>query len=124
MLEPAARVTAADYASALRLLRPRSRSWTPVTLLASSSTGRGVAEVWTALEDYRRALAASGELARRRGEQNRAWLWEEIRERVLDQLRADATVAAVLPELERAVVAGRRTPTSAADEVLARWRSR
>ena len=95
-------------------MRPRSTAWVPEVLRVSSRTGLGVPEVWTALQRYREALVEHGELAPRRAGQSRSWLWDELRERVMDQLRRDPAVTA----LEADVVAGRRTPTSAADELL------
>ena len=86
-------------------------------LRVSSLTGLGIAGVWSALERYQSALTANGELVHRRGEQNRSWLWDEVREQMMASLHHDPLVAA----LETEVVAGRRTPTSAADALLARW---
>jgi LAO/AO transport system kinase len=118
-LEAVAGTTAADYASALRLMRPRSPAWKPEVLRASSLNGRGVPEIWVTLLRYRDALAAAGELVHRRGEQNRSWLWDEVRDRVIGALHHDPHAA----ELELAVVDGRRSPTSAADELIVRWKT-
>lgn len=121
-LERLARVTQADYTNALRLIRPRSSAWTPEVAIASSLTGRGVSDVWNRLGRYRKAMSDAGELTVRRGEQNRAWLWDEIREHVLDAFRRDPGVRAALTEMEADVVAGRQNPSAAADQLVARWR--
>ena len=115
-LEPVATATAADYASALRLVRPRTRAWTPTVQLASAVTGRGIPETWELLTRYRAALRQAGEWEPQRVEQRRSWLWDEVRDRVIDAIRRDPTMT----ELEAEVVTGRRSPASAADAVVAR----
>ena len=115
-LEAVATGTAADYGGALHLMRPRSHAWTPSVMLASAVTGRGVAEAWAALTRYRDALQQAGEWLPHRQEQRRSWLWDEIRDRVIDAIHGDPEVAA----LEIEVMSGRRSPASAAEVVVAR----
>jgi len=115
-LAPAANRAAADLRHALKLLRPVHRSWTPQVLLTSAHTGTGLAEVWDAVVAHRAALDAAGELAELRGEQARQWLWTELREGLVERFVAGAGEAVRSAELD--VVAGRRLPTVAADELL------
>jgi len=115
-LAPAANRAAADLRHALKLLRPVHRSWTPQVLLTSAHTGTGLAEVWEAVVAHRAALDAAGELAELRGEQARQWLWTELREGLVERFVAGAGEAVRSAELD--VVAGRRLPTVAADELL------
>ena len=120
-LEQAARMTLGDYSSALRLLRPRSTAWVPVAMPVSALTGLGVAEVWDRLQEIRSALERSGEFALRRAEQSRTWMWDELSERVLSQLRSHPGVAAVLASLEHEVMTGTRSPGSAVDLLMQAW---
>ena len=115
----AARQTAADYSNAIRLLRPRHRGIDTQVLLCSALSGDGIAAVWDAVVSQHDALVASGAVQRDRARQARAWLWAEVRERVMESLRGDPEVAALIPELEEKVVAGALTPTGAADQLLA-----
>jgi LAO/AO transport system kinase len=114
----AAHRTVADYRHALQLLRPRSATWTPRVLACSALLGEGIDEVWEAIEEHRRAASASGELARRRAEQAREWMWSELTESLHDALRADKDVGVLLAELEHDVAQGRTSPTAAAQRVL------
>ncbi|WP_119167558.1 methylmalonyl Co-A mutase-associated GTPase MeaB [Algihabitans albus] len=116
MAEAAARA-AAEYQSALRMLRPLSDAWQVPVLRCSALTGTGVAEVWQAVERYRDALGEPG-LARRRADQARAWLWSEIDDTLLARFRRHPAVAEALPAAERAVMAGETTPGLAADRLL------
>ncbi len=116
-----ARRAAADYRNALRLMRPKTPHWQPRVLLASALTGTGIGEVWAAAGDFRASLEPPGEIAARRAEQARAWMWSELTETLDLRLRRHPAVAAALPELERAVAAGRVSPRAAAKSLLARF---
>ena len=78
-LTAAAARAAADYRRALQLIMPHSPNWRTPVKLASALTGKGIADVWHSVEQYRAALTASGELAARRAEQARAWLSQRAR---------------------------------------------
>src|SRR3546814_16737172 len=98
-LAPAANRASADLKHALQLLRPLHRSWTPRVVLTSAHTGAGLAEVWDAVLEHRRALEASGELQSLRGEQARQWLWTELREGLVERFVAVAGAAVRSAEL-------------------------
>ena len=118
-LLPAAGRTRSEYQHALRLLRPSAPGWTPSVMLSSALSGKGIAEVWAAVERYRAALAGNGAFERRRADQARAWMWSEISEALLAELRDHEGVRAELKKLESAVAAGRVTPGAAADRAIA-----
>ena len=59
-LAPAAGRTRADYAAAVHLLRPKWRSWATEVLACSGLEGRGVPDVWTAIERFVEAVTRSG----------------------------------------------------------------
>jgi LAO/AO transport system kinase len=121
-LAPAANRAAADYRRALQLIMPASPNWRTPVKLCSAVTGKGVAEVWDTVEQYRAALGASGELAARRAAQARAWLRSELAEGLLAQLKDHPGVAALLGKLEAEVTAGRLSPTAAARRLLEAFR--
>jgi len=121
-LAAAARQVAADYASALRLVRPRTPGWEPRVLLVSALEGRGVDELWQTVEEFRASLSESGALGRRRAEQAREWMWAEVSETLLESLRGDDDVAALAERLEQDVAEGSVSPTAAAQEMLRAFR--
>ncbi len=118
-LVPAAKRAAMEYKTALRLMRPKSAHWTPTVRLASALRGEGLEAIWEAVEAHRKALDESGELARLRAGQARAWLWTEIREGLFAALKSHPQAARLIPALEAAVEAGETTPTAAARRLLA-----
>ena len=109
-----ARATMSDYASALRLMRPSSRSWTPIALTASALSGIGVANVWSTITDLR--SKRSGEQGERRATQEKSWLWVEVNERVIDALRADQMVR----DIEVGVINGTVSTSSAVEAIMQR----
>jgi len=118
-LVAAARRSAADYASAMRLLRPALPEWQVPVRAVSALAGTAIKEVWGDVAGFRAALEESGAWSRRRAEQARAALWSEICDSLLDHFRAAPNVAAQLGLLKREVMTGARTPTAAARALLA-----
>ena len=110
--------TAAEYANALRLIRPRSPHWKVPVGTCSALTGSGVGDVWSMVEDYRTAMGESGELTARRAQQLRAWLWSEVSAHLIDALKADARIKKRLPEIEQLVIEGTLTPAAAARSLV------
>ena len=117
-LAPHAQRTAAEYANALRLMRPRSPNWQVSVHTCSALTGNGVPGVWSLVEQYRASMGNSGELAARRAEQARSWLWSEVSADLIEALKSDADVKKRLPEVERLVIEGALTPTAAARSLV------
>ncbi len=107
-----------DYAGALALLEPTSSDWTPGVMKCSAIEGRGIAEVWQAMERYRDRQIATGAIAERRSAQARAWMWREIGETLMARIRAHPRVGAIASALEIEVAAGKTNPGEAARAVL------
>lgn len=120
-LAAAAQRVAADYRTALGLLRPRWQHGPTPVLACSSLDAPSVAEVWAALEYFVAQVRASGELAGHRRRQAVATLYVELDAAIVDAVRADPLVAQRLAELEPRVAAGALSPTEAVRQVLAGW---
>ena len=117
-LAAAAQRSAADYASAVGLLRSPLPEWPVPVRAVSALEGVGIREVWEDVARFRAALEHSGAWARRRAEQARAALWSEIGDGLIEHFRAAPTVSGRLAAFEREVMAGTRTPTTAARALL------
>ena len=115
-LAAAARVTAADFAGALHLLRPRLAAWTPRVVTCSALEGTGITDVWSTVEEFRANCGA--EIMEHRREQAKDWLWSEIAETLMDAVRTDPRVADLARSLEAEVEDGTTTPTAAARAIL------
>lgn len=114
-----ARIALSDLRSALRYLPRKRASWNPRAVAVSALTGTGLEELWSVIEDHRRVLEETGDLARLRAAQQLTWMWALIRERLELVFRAQPDVAAKLAGLEAAVQAGTITSSAAADELVA-----
>jgi LAO/AO transport system kinase len=118
-LAPAARRAVADYRHAVHLLRPKHAGWAVPVVAASALEGTGIDEVWAEVERLADHLRSGGALDALRADQAVAWLWAEMRERLVDAFRHDERVAERLATVEADVRAGRLSPTTAAHELLA-----
>jgi len=117
----AANHAAADLRRALQLMRPKHEGLTPATLLVSSPTGQGIAEVWDVIEAAHTHLRDTGQIERLRAHQATAWMWDEVRSELNRRFNRSPAVQAVLVDLERAVEAGETAPTAAAQILLERF---
>ena len=119
-----ARHTAADYGHALHMVRSGDAGAIDRVRTCSALLGEGIAELWSTVEELIEAARASGELDDRRRDQARQWMWSEVTDTLLDELRGDAAVRARIQALEEDVSCGRILPAAAAHEVLAAFRSK
>jgi LAO/AO transport system kinase len=118
-VDPAkARVAAAEYGSALRILAPASPNWTPPVLLVSGLANQGLSEMWSEIARHRAALSASGELARKRARQQIRWMWALLEERLLRSVLENQAVKARLAGIEREVASGALWPEAAVGQIL------
>ena len=117
-LEALAKRSANDYRNALGLLQPRSPDWKVEVRTCSARDRTGIAEAWDVAQRHHQALTASGQLAARRAEQARGWMWSEVKERLLAALQDDPEVREQLPALEAAASDGSLPAAAAADRLL------
>jgi LAO/AO transport system kinase len=112
-----------EHERALSLLRSLSPSWRPRVLAVSSLTGAGIDAVWKMVLDHRETLEATGEAAKRRRDQTRAWMWSLVDEGLQQAFRAHPAVAERIEALERDVESLATTPARAVRALLDAFRS-
>lgn len=110
--------SAREYRAALHILTPASPDWTPPVITASGLKGAGLDVLWTQITRQREILSATGARQARRAEQDARWMWAQVTDRLNAAFRAHPDVAALAPELERQVRAGRVPASAAADRLL------
>jgi LAO/AO transport system kinase len=115
---PAAKRALADLRAALRYLPPRSPAWRAEAVTMSALEGTGLDALWRLIERHHAVLEKAGELAARRREQQRRWMWSMIEDRLEAAFRANPQVAARLASVEKDVLAGKLPATAAATELL------
>lgn len=114
-----ARAALGDLRAAMRYLPRRRASWAVRVLATSGLTGEGLETLWNVIEEHRRTLEASGELVALRAEQQRAWMWSLITERLERSFRAHPEVARQIATVEADVLGGRMTAVNAAETLFA-----
>src|SRR5205823_6430734 len=117
-LKQASARAAADYAHALRLMRPKFPGLPPQVLQISAREGRGIAEAWAAMRGFRDRLSASGVLGRLREQQLRSWFWNELQAALAEKISGDPEVAKQARKGEAEVVAGKALPNAAARQLI------
>jgi len=114
-----AKAAAAEYRAALRILTPRSPTWSPPVVTYSALTGEGIAALWDQVLSHRQKTMATSEFTARRREQQVKWMWTMLEERMMARLSDDLTIKAALRRAEAAVAAGQLTPTLAVEQIAA-----
>ena len=117
-LQQMAQRSAADYRNALNQLHPRSPNWKVEVRTCSARDHVGIAEAWEAALRHHEALEQSGQLATRRAEQARDWMWSEVQESLIADLKENSEVRRRLPALESAVIEGELPAAIAARQLL------
>ncbi|MFM1872324.1 MAG: hypothetical protein RL398_1746, partial [Planctomycetota bacterium] len=115
-LAPAADRAAQQCMLALRVLH--AGEVPPPVVVGSSVTGRGIDELWQAIETRLANARADGSLLERRSAQASAWLEQTVRDRLLAEWQGDPRIAAALATARTDVAAGRKLPSAVARELL------
>ncbi|XP_051646932.1 methylmalonic aciduria type A protein, mitochondrial isoform X1 [Manacus candei] len=114
----AARRIQAEYISAMKLLRKRSKVWRPKVMRISAKTGEGISDMWDKMTEFRDLMLTSGELVAKRRKQQKVWMWNLIQENMLEHFRSHLAVRDKIPLLEEKVLSGVLSPGLAADLLL------
>nr|XP_009491955.1 PREDICTED: methylmalonic aciduria type A protein, mitochondrial [Pelecanus crispus] len=117
LVVPARRIQA-EYVSAMKLLRKRSKVWRPKVMRISAKTGEGISDMWDKMTEFRDLMLTSGELIAKRRKQQKVWMWNLIQENMLEHFRSHLAVKDKIPLLEEKVLSGVLSPGLAADLLL------
>lgn len=113
-----AKLTAADYQHALRIIQPASPTWTPPVVTVSALMNQGLVELWEQITLHQKLTTASGERAAKRKDQQVRWLWDMVEDRLMAGLRTAPKVKTMAPGLEKDVGAGKVTAAAAVAKIL------
>jgi len=107
-----------DYRKALMFMQPRTEGWEVPVEAISALQGDQTTKVWEQVQAFRETRQQAGLIESNRAEQNTNWMWNEVRNGLVERLKTDNQVTARVAELEKAVTENRLSPTSAADELM------
>jgi len=117
-LESLATQSASEYRNALQLLHPRIAGWKVEVHTCSARDIVGIGDAWNIMLRHQSALIAGDELESRRAEQARKWMWSEVQDSLMADLKADPDVQEHIPGLERAVRSGELPAGKAAEQLF------
>ncbi|XP_069098712.1 methylmalonic aciduria type A protein, mitochondrial isoform X2 [Pleurodeles waltl] len=123
LLVPARRIQA-EYVSAMKLLRKRSKLWRPQVMRISAKNGEGITEMWKKMTEFYEVMLGSSELYRKRRRQQKVWMWNLIQDNVLEHFKSHPAVCGQIPILEKDVLRGVLSPGRAADLLLKAYSDR
>ncbi|POF31759.1 methylmalonyl Co-A mutase-associated GTPase MeaB [Roseibium marinum] len=112
-----ARSAASNYRAALHILAPRSPTWTPPVITISGLANEGLEHLWEQIGIYRERTQASGEWQEKRSRQQVAWMWDMLRQRMMEALKTNRQTADRLKTLEASVRDGTTAVSFAVDEL-------
>ena len=107
-----------DYRKALMFMHPHAADWEVPVQAFSALNGDQTASAWETVEKFRQSRMEKGLIEGNRASQAKNWMWNEIRNGLVERLRDQPEVAAQVAELEQAVTENRLSPTTAADELM------
>ncbi|GFG64668.1 putative GTPase [Mycobacterium kubicae] len=113
-----AKSAARELSAAIRLIYPRESLWRPPVLTMSAVEGTGLAQLWETVERHREVLSEAGEFEARRRAQQVDWMWQMVRDTVLDRVLSNPAVRKARGDVERQVRAGELTPALAAQQII------
>lgn len=111
--------TRAEFAAAFGVQRGGAER-APLVLCVSATEGRGIAELWEAIDGRRRALEGSGELELKRQRQRKDELQRRLASALLRDFTRDPSRAAALAAIEARVARGEVLAADAVRQLLQR----
>ena len=113
-----ARVSARDLSIAMKLVSSDADKRRVPVLTCSSYTKEGLDDVWQAIVDHRAYLEKDGSLRVRRTEQQREWLWNMVRNEILESLDTDPSVQQTAARIEAGLGIEATSALEGAEEIL------
>ena len=116
--------TMLDYRSAVHFLTSRFDGWQTPVMACSSVNNQGVTEVWAEVDRFKATISKDGRLQQQRAQQAKAWMWSEMAESLVVDLKSDPSIKRMIPGLESAVLDGSLPATVAAQRMIDAYKKR
>lgn len=114
-----AEISKKEYQTALHMLMPTSPNWSPQVLTCSALKKTGIEEIWNTILEHRDKLEKSGEMSEKRQSQSLEWMSFLIDDGLRSWFHNNPEVKELLPKLTSDVQQDKKSPTAAADTLLA-----
>ncbi|VDM59010.1 unnamed protein product [Angiostrongylus costaricensis] len=117
-LKSKAKLTQAEYISALKYVRPRIDAWKPKVLRSSIMNHQSIAVVCDTMFEYWNTIMESGDLEQRRVKQMTQWMWNHVQDELLRVFKQHPRIVPLAPSLEKDVREGKITPGLASEVMI------
>ena len=107
-----------EYETALHLLTPGSKDWSPPVLTCSALKQSGLEEIWEMIGQHRSVMLTNGEHQLRRKQQALDWMHFLLNEGLKDWFYNHPEIARKLPALTRDIKSQTISPAAAASQLL------
>lgn len=120
----AAKLAEVEFRRALQLFPPKENGWLPKVVRCSALELKGLEHIWEVIQDFTKNSKANGYFQKNRQGQNKSWLIQHIEQSLKNDFNQDSKIKELLPEIETKVIQGKRSPFTAAQQLLAVYRNR
>lgn len=113
-----AKKTVREYKQLLHFLQPSSPGWTSTALPVSSLAKTGLTDVWEMVLSFKETMESENYWETRRSSQTTDWFRSMIQDRLIDNYYTIPGKKAEVASLEKALLAGHLTVSSAVDQLF------
>lgn len=110
--------TMSDYRSAVKFLACKFDDWKTPVMSCSSLNNEGITQIWDQVDVFRNTLLETDQFHKHRAEQSKSWMWTEMAESLVADLKANEKIKMLVPEIENAVLDGKLPATVAAQRLI------
>ncbi len=107
-----------EYERAMHYLQPSTEGWISHAYTCSAIENKGIDNIWSVVEKYRRITKASGVFEAHRQKQTMQWVDSMVDEHLRSLFTGNPNVAKVYGEVEEAVSNGTLPPTAAVNRLI------
>ena len=97
---------------------PTMASWHPPVLLCSGSTGAGIPQLWSTINEYRQLLTSSGYISSMRSKQDKYWVNQLFEEGLRERARGEGDMEEKWNRVMTDIENGSITPRAGAEILL------
>jgi len=118
---PKAKLAKSEFNRALHLFPAKKSGWIPTASTCSSYTKEGIDEVWNTISDYFELVKSNHYFEEKRQNQNQFWMMETINEQLKSNFYNHPEIIKLLEENKKEVASNKKSPFSAALELLSAY---
>ncbi len=113
-----ANITKSQYQQALGMLQSATDGWRTPVITYSALNNKGIGDIWTQVNTFVDLTKLNGAFGRRRQEQVIHWVYSMIEEEIKNRFYHNPAVAAARGGIDKQVLSGEMTPTTAVNTLL------